>query len=203
MRRNAWYPELWFHFATEKLNFGWWNISVFSWNDRMNYLAHGMVKRGEKKAARSLFSCASWEHRPCTVLGHTVFLLSTSFSSSQLVPGAELHTGGPAVFFLLPLTHFSADCALILMSVLWNTVHRKHVPTHSSVASFAVPLKYSPVCLFIQINLLSKIKKYQGTHHEILSSALQAVLVSFSRCFGFLVLCLCLCGLWNDYYFPC
>lgn len=82
----------------------------------MNYLAHRSPSMVKKFCALSFLCQLRTQDLHC--VGTHCIYPSPSFSSSQLVPGAELHTGGPAVFFLPPLTNYSADCALILMSIL-------------------------------------------------------------------------------------
>lgn len=98
------------------------------------YQLFGTSKPEHSGTSCTLSNCASWEHKLCTVRIHTLYHLSTAFNSSQLVPCAGLQTRGLPVFYL---PHdMTADCALILMSILYNTVQ-----THWGFANFVVLLK--------------------------------------------------------------
>lgn len=96
-----------------------WYVSIFH-ETNASTIWH-IKARARWNKLHALYLCQLRTQGLHCVETHTVYHLSTAFNSSQLVPRAEPHTRAVAVFYLPHFTNHAADCALILMSILYNS----------------------------------------------------------------------------------
>ncbi len=102
-------------FRCRKAEFWARNIPIFH---ETNASTVWQIKaRARQNKLHALYLCQLRTQALHCVGTHTVYHLSTAFNFSQLVPSAELHTRGLAMFYLPHFTNLNADCALILMSI--------------------------------------------------------------------------------------